>query len=156
MRAVRYSSLAKYIDASTTGIGACFCWPGGCQVRLSPRVPDSFENSFPKGSSLIYAQEAGAVFLAAVVLRDRHPHHATRRVVILIDNNAALSAFVKASSSTGPAAAAVAHTWSILGDSQIAPWFEKVPTLLYRADEPSRQVDSFERAPIPTARPLGP
>ena len=146
---VSRASLVIFTDASLTGIGVCFVWPSGRCEYFGADVPQKFASSFPKGSNQIYILEIWAVYLAARLLEQLRSVHTGMRILIFVDNNAALSAFIKAAASSFPAGEAIHRAWQIFERLEVVLWFERVPSHLNLADAPSRGKGSFLKKPFP-------
>ena len=89
--------------------------------------------------------EPNAIFLLELMavlasLRKMQPLLRDARVMLFIDNNAALHALVKGDSSVPMARWIVQECWSILAYTAARAWFERVPSSSNPADAPSRQL----------------
>ena len=108
--------LVMFTDASLHGLGVCVCSPDGRHMCASSHVPPTVSLSLPAGASPIYVLEIWSVLFAA-----RLPVSSCAQPVG--------SAFSKATSDTGVAAAAIHHTWLLLEEWGVLPWFERAMPL---------------------------
>ena len=133
----------------------CVCVNGAAPAKFSCRVPDGFICSLPRGANPIYVLEIFAVLLAVNVLEDRFSSLcAGQGAVFLVDNNASLSAMVRASASTEPAAGAIYSAWQGFARLGLEPWFERVSSKLNMADVPSRCVAGHVLVGFPKPVPV--
>ena len=110
-------------------------------------APDTFAGKVQEGSNLIYTPEIWAVHLA--VLLEHYPSCGGPEVVFFFDINAALAAFVRASSETFPARIAARKAWGLLDSKGVLPWFERVASLRNLADAPSRNMHEYKVVDFP-------
>ena len=137
-----------FSDASLEGLGVVVYSRCGVARSFSSPVPDSFKN-MPEGVNRIYILELAAALLALKALRMFPYPKGGKRIFLFVDNNACLSALVKADAKC-PYGANVAYKfWEEAGESEAVPWLERVPTALNPADAPGRRRGDFCPAPFP-------
>ena len=147
-------------DASLRGLGVCIISPPGGRRRSASRAGAPVNEQYPPRGrrrcfsakvpedlfvhnqqyvSHIFVLEIAAALLAMrLIVQQKKPGEADLNVVVLVGNDAALTALVRGSTKCPVAAQYVYAFWRAAREGGVCPWIERIPTKNNWADAPSR------------------